>query len=73
MGKDSATVRLLLSVLFGVQVKLNQKRPTNLARLASSSLNLADLQSAHAQMVKQKDMVTVLRLLSAHPKLVEVQ
>lgn len=57
----------------GFQVKLNQKRPANLARLASASVNLADLQSAHAQLVKQKDMVAVLCLLSAHSKLVEVQ
>ncbi|CAM9130756.1 unnamed protein product, partial [Ectocarpus fasciculatus] len=54
-----------------VQVKLNVKRPGNLAYLASASVNLADLKSAHAQLVKQKDMVTVLCLLSEQPKLVE--
>ncbi len=48
------------------------KRPSNLAYLTSASVNLADLTSAHAQLVKQKDIVTVLCLLSAHPKLVEV-
>ncbi|CAM9232465.1 unnamed protein product, partial [Ectocarpus sp. 13 AM-2016] len=54
-----------------VQVKLNLKRPGNLAYLASASVNLADLKSAHAQLVKQKDIVTVLCLLSEQPKLVE--
>lgn len=55
-----------------LQVKLNLKRPGNLAYLASASVNLAALTSAHAQLVKQKDVVTVLCLLSAYPKLVEV-
>lgn len=55
-----------------LQIKLNLKRPGNLAYLASATVNLADLSSAHAQLVKQKDIVTVLCLLSAHPKLVEV-
>lgn len=58
--------------MFGEQVKLNQKRPENLARLTAALVNLADLQSAHVQFVKQKSTVTVLQLLSAHPRLVEV-
>ncbi|CAN0407480.1 unnamed protein product, partial [Ectocarpus sp. 8 AP-2014] len=62
----SGIVDLLLPL-----VKLNVKRPGNLAYLASASVNLADLKSAHAQLVKQKDIVTVLCLLSEQPKLVE--
>lgn len=58
--------------LTNLQVKLNLKRPGNLAYLTSASVNLADLKSSHAQLVKQKDIVTVLCLLSSHPKLVEV-
>lgn len=65
-------VPLLYDGMVGNQVKLNQKRPENLARLTAAVVNLTDLQSAHAQFVKQKDTVTVLRLLSAHPRLVEV-
>eukprot|EP00903_Cladosiphon_okamuranus_P019404 g17841.t1 len=63
---DSGIVDLLLPL-----VKLNLKRPENLAYLTSASVNLADLKSSHAQLVKQKDIVTVLCLLSSHPKLVE--
>ena len=52
---------------------MNQKRPRNLARLASATVNLANLQSAHAQLVKQKDLVAVMCLLCMHHKLIEVQ
>ena len=55
------------------QAKMNQKRPRNLARLASATVNLANLQSAHAQLVKQKDLVAVMCLLCMHHKLIEVQ
>ena len=54
------------------QAKMNQKRPRNLARLASATVNLANLQSAHAQLVKQKDLVAVICLLCTHHKLIEV-
>ena len=56
----------------GNQVRLNQKRPDNLARLAAAVVNLADLPSARAQLVKQKDIVAVLCLLAANSRLVEV-
>lgn len=52
---------------------MNYKRPGNLARLASATVNLANLTSAHSQLVKQKDIVAVLCLLSANPRLVEVR
>lgn len=64
--------RRKLPYFFALQVKLNLKRPGNLAYLASASVNLADLKSSHAQLVKQKDIVTVLCQLASHPKLVEV-
>ncbi|CAM9288439.1 unnamed protein product, partial [Choristocarpus tenellus] len=52
-------------------VQWNARRPSTLACLASCVVNLASLESAHAHLVKQKDIVSVIRLLLTQPRLVE--